>query len=335
MTRVLVTGGTGFVGSNVVKLYAGWHGLDVTYTGRRPPEREMPGQFVALELTDAAAVRETVAAARPDVIVHTAILNDFGVIYADRRLAWDVYVGATHTIVDAANDVGAVVVFVSTDWVFDGTRSDSDENTPPNPINYYGVLKVAGELVTLERARHPIVARIAGVNGIPWAQHQSPRSQDAGFGHYVAALVDALEVGQPFTVWESESINDRATPSLASESAQMMLRLVETEQRGVFHCCGGESMTRMELARAAADVFRLDAELLRTGPPDPAGLLPAPIPRDTSLNARRTAGTIDYALPTVRKLLEAFKQQRETGVLAPLDTERHPSTRMGAGETAR
>lgn len=120
MTRVLVTGGTGFVGSNAVKLYADWHGLDVTATGRRPPERELPGRFVELDLLDRSSVRASIRAARPDLIVHTAILNDFATMYDDRRLAWDVYVEATRSIVDAANEVDAVVVFVSTDWVFDG-----------------------------------------------------------------------------------------------------------------------------------------------------------------------------------------------------------------------
>jgi dTDP-4-dehydrorhamnose reductase len=101
-----------------------------------------------------------------------------------------------------------------------------------------------------------------------------------------------------------------ATPSLASHSAELILLLAERRLTGVFHCCGGEPATRMELARAAADVFELDPGLLRSGPPDPAALPPAPIPYDTSLDARATAAALAVPLPTVRELLAAFRSER-------------------------
>lgn len=316
--RIYITGATGFVGSNIAKLYGDYHKLDVVLAGRTPPERPLPGEFSEVDLLNPSSVRDSVLAAKPDVVVHSAILNDFPKIYANRQLGWDSYVTATRTIVDAANEVGAVLVYVSTDWVFDGTHANSTENTPPNPVNYYGFLKAAGELVALEHAHHPIVARIAGVNGAHWARPASPRSQDTGFGYFVASLVDTLAAGKPFTVWESDTINIRATPSLATESAEMMLRLVKADARGIFHCCGGESVTRMELARAAVEVFDLDVSLLRTGPPDLSDLPQTPVPQDTSLSASVTADKIDYELPTVHALLTEFRQQRETGQVQPL-----------------
>jgi dTDP-4-dehydrorhamnose reductase len=316
--RVYVTGGTGFVGSNLAKLYSEWHGLDVVAAGRRPPETPLPARFARVDVLDAPAVRASVAAHAPDVIVHTAILNDAAAIGADRALGWRAYVEATRTVADAANEVGAVLVTISTDWVFDGTQAVADERTPPNPVNYYGFLKAASELVTLERAREPLVARISGVNGVHWARPGGVRSQDAGFGYLVASLVDALSAGRPFTVWESPAINAVATPSLASESGEMILELVRAGARGTFHCCGGERASRTELARGAVDAFELDPALLRSGPPDPALLPPDPVPRDTSLSADATAATIGYELPSLRTMLEAFRRQRETGEVRPL-----------------
>jgi dTDP-4-dehydrorhamnose reductase len=312
--RVLVTGGAGFVGSNVVAVAAG-RGDDVAAVVREPPPRpDRRCRYLALDLLDAEAVRAAVTDVRPDVVVHTAIWNDLAGIYADRRRAWASYVGVTETLADSTRETGAVLVTVSTDWVFDGAQAMADESTPPNPVNYYGVLKAASELVTLERARATLVARVAGVLGVNRAGRRMPRRQDAGFGYFVDAVVASLAAGEPFTVWESAAINSVATPSLATLAAEWMLELAERGSRGIFHCCSGEPTTRMDLARRTADVFGLDASLLRAGPPDPAAIPPGRVPYDTSLDARATAQTLGREPPPLDELLRVFKAERD-GVL--------------------
>ncbi len=302
--RVWISGGSGFVGSNLVKVFTERHGAEVVAPGH--------GE---VDLTDADAVRASVAETGPDAIVHSAILNDLPRMVADRRAGWDAYVGATRNLVDAANEIGAKVVLVSTDWVFDGTQAGADEATPPNPINIYGVLKLASELVVSERARDGAVARISAVNGVHWARPVLPRSQDPGFGYFVAALVDAVSAGEPFTVWESDEINMIATPSLASDCAELMWRIIDRDQRGIFHCCGGEAIGRRALAELAAEVFELDPELVRSGPPvDEAGI---DVPYDTSLTARATSVALGVELPSVRDLLIRFRHEYETRTLAP------------------
>lgn len=308
--RVVVTGAAGFVGSNIVHEAVG-AGHDVVALVRSaPPMAERGCEYVTVDLLDASTARKSVAAARPDAIVHTAIWNDPARLLSERRRAWESYVGVTRTLADAANDVGAVLVTVSTDWVFDGREGGYAEDAPPSPVNTYGFLKAASELVTVERAQRGAVARIAGVMGTHRARPELPRGQDPGFGYFVASLVEALEHGEPFTVWESEEINMYATPSLASHSARLLLGLCERRLTGIFHCVGGEPTTRVELARAAAEVFGLDPSRLRSGPPDPDALPPEPVPRDTSLTAEATARALGVRLPTVRELLALFREER-------------------------
>ena len=263
--RVWLTGGSGFVGRYLVEAFDDVHA---------PSHAEV-------DMTDRDAVRRSVEAYQPDVLVHAAILNDFTRL---EREGWASYVGATRNVVEAAS--GAHVVLVSTDWVFDGTGV-SYEDTPPNPVNLYGMLKAASEMVVGDRGA---VARISAVQGA----FEGPRSQDAGFGYFVAAIVRALRAGERFTVWESPEINGVATPTLASDAADLIARIAAGGHRGVFHCCGGESVSRRELALRTAEVFGLDADLLEFGPPPEQ---PWAIPYDTRLDATATAAALGAELP--------------------------------------
>jgi dTDP-4-dehydrorhamnose reductase len=174
--RVLVTGAAGFVGSNVVHeaVAAGHEVVGIVRT--QPPLGEPACQYVSVDLLDADAAWTAVTRARPEAIVHAAIWNDPARLLAERPLAWDSYVGATRLLADAANDVDARLVTISTDWVFDGREGGYTEDSPPYPVNFYGFLKAASELVTLERARHGAIARIAGVMGTHRARHSLPRT---------------------------------------------------------------------------------------------------------------------------------------------------------------
>jgi dTDP-4-dehydrorhamnose reductase len=292
--RVFVTGAGGFVGSNVVRVLRERHGAEVAGPSR-----------AQVDLTDAGAVARSVAAFAPDAIVHCAILNDPVALERDRRAAWAGYVGATRNVVDAAN--GAQVVLISTDWVFDGTQSGATEDEPPNPINAYGFLKAASELVVLERAARGAVARIAGVAGVHWARPALPREQDAGFGYLCASLVHTLRAGRRFTVWESPDINCIATPTLASDAAELVWRAIEGGHEGVLHCVGGESVDRVTLARRTAEAFDLDPEMVDIGPPDPAAVGSIRVPYDTSLDATATARRLGVELADLDTMLARLR----------------------------
>ena len=295
--RIYVTGATGFVGSNLVHVFANRHDAEVI-----APRHD------DVDLTDAVMVRRSVCATRPDAIVHAAIWNEPERLLSDRPCAWRAYVEATRNVVDAANVIGAHVLLISTDWVFDGTQGPADEHEPPNPINPYGFLKASSELVVTQRADCGTVARIAGVQGVHRARPRSPRVQDAGFGYLVASLVDALLARQPFTVWDGPGINRLATPVLATDAAELVWRALDRKVTGVLHCCGSRPTDRVGLARAAVEAFELEPELLRVGPV-PAGVIgSAPIPRDTRLDGCATAARLGVELPDLDGMLERLWQ---------------------------
>ena len=271
--RAWISGGSGFVGGHLVEAF----------------EDVLAPSHAEVDVTDAEAVRRSIGAFEPDVVVHAAILNDFARL---EREGWAAYVGATRNVVEAAD--GAHVILVSTDWVFDGTGISS-ETTPPNPINRYGFLKAASEQVV------DTVARISAVQSARGA----PRGQDAGFGYFVASLVRALRAGERYTVWEGPDINMVATPTLAADAAGLIRRIADGGRRGIFHCCGGESVDRRTLALRTVEAFGLDGDLLEFGPPPDPGF---PVPHDTSLDATATAAALGVELPGVDEQLRRLER---------------------------
>jgi dTDP-4-dehydrorhamnose reductase len=298
--RIFLTGASGFVGSNIRHVFAERHGAEVVAPGHEH-----------VDLTDATMVHRTVAATRPQAIIHAAIWNDPVALLTNRTRAWREYVGATRNVVDAANAVDAQVVLVSTDWVFDGTQGPAAETEPPQPINAYGFLKASSELVVTHRAQCGTIARIAGVQGVHRTRPQAPRTQDAGFGYLVASLVDGLRSKQRFTLWNGPGLNLRATPTLATDAAELMWRAVERRVSGVLHCCGGEHADRVELAQRAIVSFELDPELLDIGPPPAQALLGGGVPRDTRLDAAATAAALGVELPDLDTTLARLRAELE------------------------
>ncbi len=310
MARVAVTGATGFVGGTVAAVLAD-QGHDVVCLVRREPGESFPWPATVVD----SGARDSLATGLDgcDAVLHLAIMNDFLGMYADRRAAYDGYVGLTRRVVDAANLAGCRVGYVSTDWVFDGTGHLVPEDEPPNPVNLYGFLKAASELVVLERASAGFVARVGGVQGLHQTRLEGPRSQDVGFGYFALALADTVGDGRRFTVWEDPHINAVATPIAASEIGALLGRAVDRGVDGVLHLAGGTAVTRRQLAETTCEVFELDPALVDFGPPPDEARLPAPVPYDTSLSGETTMTRLGTRTHTVQEQLQALRREAEGG----------------------
>ncbi len=314
--KIYVTGGTGLVGSNLLRVAVERHRAEVFATVHRwQPALSIDCEYGQVDVHDPDQVLQSVLAFRPDAIVHCAVVNDLPRIYSDRMLGWNSYVESTRHLIQAANQIGAKMILLSSDWVFDGTQAHADEATPPNPINYYGVLKVVGEALLAAAGDNWAVARVAGVNGVHWARPDLALSQNAGLGNLALAVAGALGQNRSFSLWQGD-VNTRGNPTLATEIGEMIVRIIQMDQSGIFHCCGGESATRLELAETTAQVFGLDADLIEPSSPDPsnpASLTGIPVPQDTSLDFGSTARRLAYQPRDLAQSLHMLRQQLETG----------------------
>jgi dTDP-4-dehydrorhamnose reductase len=320
LMTIYLTGSTGFVGSNFLRVTSELYDTSVFAALNKTGLKPRPNLTMAtVKLVDPHAVRASVREVKPDALVHMAFFNDLTLAYRDRKAAWRVMVDATKYLLEAARELNIPFVFVSTDWVFDGTQGIADESTPPNPINYYGVMKVVAETLVTQYSKGA-VARIAGVFGLHWEQDNWTALQNTGFGNLPVATVQALQKGQPFDLWmQGEHLNRYATPTLATDACEMMLKIIKQGAAGIFHCCGAEGLSRQEVVQRTAKAFGFDSGLIREAginAHQPMGWQGIPIPSDTRLDGTHTAKVLKHPQLIFEESLAKLKIQMETGALA-------------------
>ena len=308
--KIAITGSTGFVGSNIASVLQS-SGHEVI--GLVRSEAKLPWETKLVDFTSEDSISSALEGT--EAVVHCAIANDFNRLLQDRDFAYDSFVGMTSRVVKAANKAGSKPIYISTDWVMDGTTHLSLESNKGNPVNFYGFLKAMGEQVVRDLApENGAVCRIGGVMGFHQTKLDGPRSQDVGFGYFVTSLVNSLSKGETFAVWGGDQVNKIATPSLAAEIGAQVEKVAARNATGTFHLVGDDAVTRMELAKLVCEVFNLDASLLQETNPPESELFPAPVPVDTSLSNVETKKILGIGEKSLRSLLESLRIEYEAGL---------------------
>jgi len=308
--KIAITGSTGFVGSNIASVLQS-SGHEVI--GLVRSEAKLPWETKLVDFTSEDSISSALEGT--EAVVHCAIANDFNRLLQDRDFAYDSFVGMTSRVVKAANKAGSKPIYISTDWVMDGTTHLSLESNKGNPVNFYGFLKAMGEQVVRDLApENGAVCRIGGVMGFHQTKKDGPRSQDVGFGYFVTSLVNSLSKGETFAVWGGDQVNKIATPSLAAEIGAQVEKVAARNATGTFHLVGDDAVTRMELAKLVCEVFNLDASLLQETNPPESELFPAPVPVDTSLSNVETKKILGIGEKSLRSLLESLRIEYEAGL---------------------
>jgi dTDP-4-dehydrorhamnose reductase len=245
MTRYVVTGAGGMLGADLRRLLAG---RDVAALTRAD-----------LDITDAAAVREAVTGA--DVVINAAAYTKVDDAEADEAAAFAVNASGAGNLADAAADVGARLVHVSTDYVFDGAATvPYAEDTPRAPVGAYGRTKAAGEELVL---RHPdtYLVRTAWLYGSDGPNFARTMLRLAAERDTVSVVTD--QVGQP--TW-------------SRDLAAAIVRLLDAEAPfGVYHGTNAGAASWFDFARAIFEDSGLDPA--RVLPTDSASFVrPAPRP---------------------------------------------------------
>lgn len=254
--RYLITGANGLLGQHLVKLIKAGGGEVVATARGNNRLRDQEGyRFVSLDITDPAEVGRVITAYAPDVILHGAAMTQVDDCERQRAACWKANVQATEHLVCAARDVSAAFLLVSTDFIFDGAEGPYDEHALPNPISYYGLSKLAAEMLLPASGLRWAIARTVLVYGL---------AEDMSRSNIVLWVKKSLEEHKTIKV-----VTDQwRTPTLVQDLAEGCRLIAEklldksAEVPGVFNISGKDLLTPYEMALQVADHFALDRSLI-------------------------------------------------------------------------
>jgi dTDP-4-dehydrorhamnose reductase len=287
--RVAVTGANGLLGAEAVGQLGGH---EVLALGRGPCRLPPAGfGYAEVDLGDGRTVEAALRAFRAEAVLHAGAATDVDGCEREPALAWRVNVDGTAEVARACRALGARLVAVSTDYVFDGEAGPYGEEDLPNPRGAYARTKRCGEEAALLLAPDAAVARVAVVYG----------GRPSARPTFAAQVVERLSRGEPVRAFSDQ----RVSTTLASAGAARCLELLlETGYRGVLHLSDATVLDRVELAHRIARRFGLAGEIVPVRTAEVKLLAPRPL--RGGLKVERAAALLRNRPLSIDEALERF-----------------------------
>ena len=271
----LVTGSAGFLGANA-GLWLADRAETVGQARSGPAPTSEYGRTVLLDLRDLTATAAMVRRVRPDVILHAAAISGHETCAHDPEQAFAVNVEASRVIAETAAEVGARMIYISTDAVFSGARGNYAETDEPEPFSNYGETKLLGEKAVLASATDALVAR---TNFFGWST--------SGRRSVLEFFVNSLRAGQDVKGYPDFIVTSIYVRSLV----EILWRLTELRASGVVHVASSDAVSKHDFGVTVARVFGLAGDLISPEHSDVHGHLTSRS-RDISLSTELLASLV-------------------------------------------
>ena len=282
--KILITGANGQLGHELVRAAIA-SGHKVTATSHE-----------TLDITKKSDVDAAIKAAQPDVVIHAAAWTAVDACESDPEKALLVNGTATKHVVDAAHAVGAHVVYISTDYVFDGSKTSAyDEGDATNPQSVYGSSKLAGERAL---GATDAIVRISWVCGFYG-------------GNMVKTILRLAE--QPQLKFVDDQIGN---PTFADDAAEMIVRIATEKRSGTWHVTNQGEVSWYEFAREVLIAGGFDADKVvpikthELQPPRPATRPFNSVLNNGSLKRAGIELLPDFRVPLARLVSQIQRNER-------------------------
>ncbi|MDI6702684.1 dTDP-4-dehydrorhamnose reductase [Methanothermobacter wolfeii] len=277
--RIALTGASGMLGSDLKEVLEKDHEVLTT----------------DVDVRDLEGVVETIHDMQPDLVIHSAAFTDVDGAESNRETAYQVNVLGTRNIAVASSNTGASLVYISTDYVFDGEKDSGYlEFDEPNPLNFYGRTKYLGELAVRDLTDRFYIVRTS------WLFGRNGRN-------FVKTMIELAEAGHEISVVDDQY----GSPTYTHDLASAMAELIERPAYGIYHITNSENCSWYEFALEIFEVLDMDVKLKPIGSED----FPRPARRPKCSILKNHNWTMEGFKP-LRSYREALKDylKREYGV---------------------
>jgi dTDP-4-dehydrorhamnose reductase len=291
MKRLLITGGTGYLGRELARQaqQRDWSVFATCYS-QQPPAN--PGTtWVTLDIRDAQQVAQVCATTQPDVVIHTAFRQS-------EPGLWDVTAQGARHVAAAAYAVGARLIHMSSDVIFDGEAATAyTEQEQPGPLTPYGRAKAAAEQFVTEEHSAATIVRTSLIYGFePMDRHT----------RFVLDVADGKTDARLFR-------DEYRCPVFVADLAAAVLELATLPYQGILNIAGATCLSRYAFGCMLAAFYGRDPDSIQSGL---SIELPTPRPRNCALDIGLAQGMLTTPLRGVQQVLAAQQTPSQHGSTA-------------------
>ncbi len=241
--RILITGYGGQVGTKAADLLHLCH--EVHGISRKKLENPKIAYSVA-DIIDTKAINSVFDAFKPKAVIHAAAMTGVDACEKEREKAYQINALATKNIAEQCTAVGAKMIYLSTDYVFDGTKGNYSENDVPNPVQHYGFTKLKGEEFVKEHCTNYAICRTSAVYS----------NTGNNFALWLYGNLKSKNQARVFT-------DQIVSYTLAENLAEMLQLILEKGLTGTYHTAGSEAMSRFNFAVIFAKMLGFNKRLIK------------------------------------------------------------------------
>ncbi len=252
--KVLLIGANGFLGSNILNLKNSKESIHqnlIFFAADLKNTRVMSNiPFYHLDITNSRIVSKTITKISPDVIILTAALTHVDQCEINKSLATKVNVEGPKNVVKASKKINSKLIFMSSDFIFDGTKEKGSyysEFDPPNPLSHYAKTKFEAEQQIIHSEIDYLICRTAVLYG--WNKDKL---------NFITWMLKNFEQNNKISIVKDQ-IN---SPTFIRNLAEIIIKLIEKDARGIYHTAGDSVLSRYEMAIQCAEVFGYGNDLI-------------------------------------------------------------------------
>lgn len=256
MKKILVTGSNGFIGQEILyqALVAGKIELFALSRGENrfsTQDFSVPGAytFISVDVCDDVQMERAIKEYQPDCVIHTVAMANVDDCEKDPDLCEKINVQSVRQLVSLAEKHHFHLIYLSTDFIYDGENGPYKETDVPNPLNEYGHSKLRAEEIIQKSVCKWSIIRTILVYGVP---------REKGRSNFVLWVKNTLEAQKKINV-----VTDHIRmPTLVTDLANACLHIAEKEVLGVYHISSEESFSVFDFAQQVAGFWHLDSSLI-------------------------------------------------------------------------